>query len=74
MKKMIPTTMMERTPRLETAGPSIEFTETFLARKADRMALPLRLGGGNRPTVELGHWADGSEPRELQALFGQSVG
>lgn len=40
-------------------GPSaLDLTETFPAKKADRMTLPIRLGGGNRPVIELGHWAD----------------
>lgn len=52
----------------EAADASIELAETFLAGKGDRMALPIRLGGGNRPTVELGHWADGSS-RETFKLY-----
>jgi CRISPR-associated protein Csx14 len=39
-----------------TGKPSV----TFPAAKGDRMSLPIRFGGGNRPIVELGHWADGS--------------
>ena len=38
----------------------LERTETFMAQKADKTALPIRFGGGNRPVIELGHWADGS--------------
>jgi len=45
----------------EAPGASaLEFSETFVAAEGDRMSLPIRLGGGNRPTIELGHWADGS--------------
>ena len=43
----------------ETANPP-EPTETFMARKADKMTLPIRFGGGNRPIIELYHWADES--------------
>ena len=39
---------------------SLERTETFMAQKADKTALPIRFGGGNRPVIELAHWADGS--------------
>lgn len=39
---------------------ALDLSEVFYAAKADRMSLPIRLGGGNRPLVELGHWADGS--------------
>ena len=51
----------------ETANPP-ELTETFMARKADKMTLPIRFGGGNRPVIELGHWADGSG-RETFKLY-----
>jgi CRISPR-associated protein Csb3 len=43
----------------EAGPPALEFTETFPAKAGDRMTLPIRLGGGNRPLIELGHWADG---------------
>ena len=51
----------------ETANPP-EQTETFMAQKADKMTLPIRFGGGNRPVIELGHWADGSG-RETFKLY-----
>ena len=51
----------------ETANPP-EQTETFMAQKADKMALPIRFGGGNRPVIELSHWADGSG-RETFKLY-----
>ena len=51
----------------ETANPP-EPTETFMARKADKMTLPIRFGGRNRPVIELGHWADGSG-RETFKLY-----
>lgn len=34
------------------------------------MALPIRFGGGNRPTVELGHWADGSSRESFKLYAG----
>ena len=43
---------------------------TFPAAKGDRMALPIRLGGGNRPIVELGHWADGSGRNSFKLYAG----
>ena len=55
---------------IETTGPSIELAETFLSGKGDRMALPIRFGGGNRPTVELGHWADGSSRESFKLYAG----
>jgi len=41
-------------------APSPELSIIFPARAGDRLALPIRFGGGNRPVVELDHWADGS--------------
>lgn len=54
----------------EEAPPSIELTETFYAGGGDRMTLPVRLGGGNRPTIELGHWADGSSRESFKLYSG----
>jgi CRISPR-associated protein Csx14 len=54
----------------KTVSPSIELAETFLAGKGDRMALPIRLGGGNRPMIELGHWADGSSRDSFKLYSG----
>ena len=34
------------------------------------MALPISLGGGNRPIVELGHWADGSSRDSFKLYSG----
>jgi hypothetical protein len=42
----------------------------FPARKGDCMALPIRFGGGNRPVVELGHWADGSSRENFKLYAG----
>jgi CRISPR-associated protein Csx14 len=60
----------EDDPDTRTSGASIELTETFLAGKADRMALPISFGGGNRPRVELGHWADGSSRESFKLYSG----
>jgi CRISPR-associated protein Csb3 len=43
---------------------------TFPAAKGDRMSLPIRFGGGNRPIVELGHWADGSGRNSFKLYAG----
>lgn len=43
---------------------------TFPAAKGDRMSLPIRFGGGNRPVVELGHWADGSSCNSFKLYAG----
>ena len=51
----------------EAANPP-EQTETFMAQKADKTTLPIRFGGGDRPVIELSHWADGSE-RETFKLY-----
>jgi CRISPR-associated protein Csb3 len=43
---------------------------TFPAAKGDRMSLPIRFGGGNRPIVELGHWTDGSGRNSFKLYAG----
>jgi hypothetical protein len=50
--------------------PVLELAPTFLAKEGDRMALPIRIGGGNRPLVELGHWADGSSRESFKLYAG----
>jgi len=54
----------------EDDSATLEFSETFPAAEADRMSLPLRLGGGNRKTVTLGHWADGSTRESFKLYSG----
>jgi CRISPR-associated protein Csx14 len=55
----------------ETAvAPVLDLASTFPAREGDRMALPIRFGGGNRPVVELGHWADGSSRESFKLYAG----
>jgi CRISPR-associated protein Csb3 len=52
------------------AAPTLELTPTFPAKEGDRMALPIRFGGGNRPEVEIGHWADGSGRESFKLYAG----
>lgn len=47
-----------------------EASQTFPSAEPDRMSLPIRLGGGNRPLVELTHWADGSGRDPLKLYSG----
>ena len=49
---------------------ALELEPTFPAKKGDRMALPIRFGGGNRSVVELGHWADGSSRKSFKLYAG----
>ena len=58
----------EATSGAGSAG--IEFTDAFPAREPDRMSLPIRLGCGNRPTAELGHWTDGSSRNSFKLYAG----
>ena len=51
-------------------GSALELSDTFPAAEGDRMSLPIRIGGGNRPTVELGHWADGSSRESFKLYAG----
>jgi CRISPR-associated protein Csx14 len=55
---------------LDDAAQSLELTRTFPARVGDRMALPIKCGGGNRRVVELGHWADGSSRESFKLYAG----
>jgi CRISPR-associated protein Csx14 len=50
--------------------PTLDLGPTFLAKEGDRMALSIRIGGGNRPIVELGHWADGSSRGSFKLYAG----
>jgi CRISPR-associated protein Csx14 len=52
------------------AAPSSDLSRTFPAGAGDRMALPIRIGGGNRPVVELDHWADGSSRESFKLYAG----
>jgi CRISPR-associated protein Csx14 len=48
----------------------LDLAPTYLAKEGDRMALPIRIGGGNRPVIELGHWADGSSRESFKLYAG----
>jgi CRISPR-associated protein Csx14 len=48
----------------------LKLSDTFFAPEGNRMSLPIRLGGGNQPTVELGHWADGSSRDSFKLYAG----
>ncbi len=52
------------------AAPSLDLSITFPAPAGNRMALPIKFGGGNRPVVELGHWADGSSRKSFKLYAG----
>jgi CRISPR-associated protein Csx14 len=54
----------------ESEMPALDLTPTFPAKAGDRMALPIRVGGGNRPIIELGHWADGSSRENFKLYAG----
>lgn len=54
----------------DTAAPMLELASTFPAKVGDRMALPIRFGGGNKPVVELGHWADESGRESFKLYAG----
>ncbi len=54
----------------EPGQPDIERSETFPAAEGDRMSLPIHVGGGNRPMIEIGHWADGSSRNEFKLYAG----
>ncbi|MGH6840986.1 MAG: hypothetical protein ACREDV_02690, partial [Methylocella sp.] len=53
-----------------TQAPSLVLSITFPGKAGDRMALPIKLGGGNRPVIELGHWADGSSRKSFKLYAG----
>ena len=44
--------------------------ETFPSSTPDRMSLPIRLGGGCLPLIELTHWADGSNRDSFKLYAG----
>lgn len=54
----------------EGEKPTLDLSSNFLAKVGDRMALPIRFGGVNRPVVELGHWADGSSRESFKLYAG----
>lgn len=52
-----------------TTPSGLETSDVFPAKTGDRMALPIRIGGGNRPIVELGHWLDDTAGRNSFKLY-----
>jgi CRISPR-associated protein Csb3 len=54
----------------ESKGGALELSDAFPAATGDRMSLPVRLGSGNRPIVELSHWADGSSRESFKLYAG----
>lgn len=54
----------------DAVAPILDLAPTFPAKEGDRMALPIRFGGGNRPVVELGHWSDGSSRESFKLYAG----
>lgn len=50
------------------ATPPPPLSETFPSRSGDALSLPVRIGGEDKPLLELGHWADGSG-RETFKLY-----
>lgn len=47
-----------------------DLSETFPSPKGDRMALPIRLEISQRPSIVLGHWADGSGRDDFKLYAG----
>jgi CRISPR-associated protein Csx14 len=58
----------------EDNSAGLEPSETFPAATADRMSLPVRLVGGNRPLIELTHWTDGSSRGSFKLYSGNRSG
>jgi len=57
-------------PAAEAVGAEIDRRPMFPARQGDRMALPIRIGGGNWPIIDLDHWADGSSRDSFKLYAG----
>jgi len=53
-----------------TLNSDLDLSPTFPAKEGDRMALPIRFGGGNRPVVALEHWVDGSSRGSFKLYAG----
>jgi CRISPR-associated protein Csb3 len=60
----------EAADSVATRNSDLDLSPTFPAKEGDRMALPIRFGGGNRPVVEIGHWADGSSRESFKLYAG----
>jgi hypothetical protein len=53
-----------------TEGLTLDLAPTFVAKEADRLALPIKVGGEKTPVIELGHWADGSSRESFKLYAG----
>jgi CRISPR-associated protein Csb3 len=60
---------LDETPPVGT-GEALDLSVVFPARQGDRMTLPIRFGGGNRPTVDLDHWTDESGRNSFKLYSG----
>lgn len=54
----------------EASSPMASGSETFPAKVADALSLPVRLSDTNNRTFELGHWADGSARNTFKLYSG----
>jgi CRISPR-associated protein Csx14 len=54
----------------EKESSALDLAPTFPAQEGDRMTLPIRIGGENRPVIELGHWTDGSSRQSFKLYAG----
>lgn len=52
------------------ASQDLSLSESFPNREGDRMALPIRLEVSQRPSLDLGHWADGSGRDDFKLYAG----
>jgi len=50
--------------------PALTTQAHFKSRIGDKNTLPLRMGGGNRPVIELSHWSDKTRPEAFKLYSG----
>jgi CRISPR-associated protein Csx14 len=55
---------------MEGPTPAARNSETFPAKVANAPSLPVRLSAPGRPSIELGHWADGSSRNTFKLYSG----
>lgn len=48
----------------------LRLTESYPSREGDRMALPIRLESNEKHSIDVGHWADGSNRNEFKLYAG----
>ena len=53
----------------EDPTPAASNSETFPAKVADALSLPVRLSVAGKPSIELGHWADDGSGRNAFKLY-----